>query len=386
MSSRNPSLFTVLFFCLALFLPAALSGPARAAQKGAAMPPPLVTVAPVTEAEVNPPVEYVARVEALRAVDLRARVEGELEKVRFEEGATVKAGDLLYVIEQATYRAEADAARARAAQARATLDKAEKYVKRLESVRSGGVSATDLETAQSDVAQSRAAFQAAEADLVQSEINLGYTTIAAPIAGRIGKNVYSRGNLVGPDSGALARIVQVDPIRVVFSVSENDLPAMIRKRRSMSEEELALSGVIRLRLPDGTAYPKIGRPDFMDNEVDPATGTIALRARFDNPEGLLVPGQYVTILISLSAPLRLPVVPQAAVLEDREGRYVFVVADDGRAVKRRIETGDPLGTVWAVKQGLTVGETIVVEGVQKVRPGQPIQPQSAGQTAKGAQR
>ena len=386
MARRNPMLFTVLFVYLSLSLPATAPGLARASQKRAAMPPPLVTVAPVAEAEINPPVEYVARVEALRAVDLRARVQGVLEQVRFEEGATVKAGDLLYVIEQATYRVEVNAARAKMAQARATLDKAEKYVKRLEAVRSGGVSATDLETAQSDVAQTLAALQAAEANLAQSEINLGYTTIAAPIAGRIGKNVYSRGNLVGPDCGALARIVQVDPIRVVFSVSENDLPAMILKRRSMNEEELALSGVIRLRLPDGAAYSLAGRPDFMDNEVDPATGTIALRVRFDNPDGLLVPGQYVTILISLSAPLQMPVVPQAAVLEDRGGRYVFVVADDGRAVKRRIETGDVLGTVWAVKQGLTVGETIVVEGVQKVRPGQPVQTQRAGQTAKGAQR
>ena len=362
----------------------AQSPKAGAAPSAARMPPPLVNVAPVVEQEVNPPSEFVGRVEALRAVDLRARVQGELERVHFEEGAKVKSGNLLYVIEQSTYRALADADAARVAQARATLEKAEKYLKRLETVRSGGVSATDIETAQSDVAQSRAALQAAEATLTQSEINLGYTTITAPISGRIGKNAYSRGNLVGPDCGALARIVQTDPIRVVFSVSENDLPAMQRKRRSMTEAELAQAGMIRLRLPNGEAYPLPGRPDFMDNEVDPTTGTIALRVQFDNPDGYLVPGQYVTVLVSLSNPVKMPVVPQSAVLEDREGRYVFVVEGDGRAVQRRIQTAETLGTVWAVKGGLSPGETIVVEGIQKVRPGQPVQPLPAGPDPKGA--
>ena len=370
----------------ALHFPPTGPGPARASEKRAAMPPPLVTVAPVAEAEINPPAEYVGRIEALRAVNLRARVAGVLEERHFEEGATVQRGALLYRIEPAAYAAQVAVDRARVAQARATLDKAEKYLRRLETVRSGGVSATDIEMAQGDVAQGRAALQAAEATLAQSEINLGYTTITAPISGRIGKTVYSRGNLVGPESGALARIVQVDPIRVVFSVSENDLPAMMRKRRSMSETELARAGVIRLRLPDGQDYPLAGRPDFMNIEVDPATGTIALRSRFDNPDGFLVPGQYVTVLVSLSNPVKMPVVPQAAVLEDREGRYVFVVEGDGRAVQRRIETVETIGTVWAVKSGLVAGETIVVEGIQKVRPGQPVQPLTAGPDGKGSAR
>ena len=365
--------------------PAAAQSPKAGAGAAAArMPPPLVSVAPVEERAVNPPAEYVGRVEALRAVNLRARVAGVLEERHFEEGATVQRGALLYRIEPAAYAAQVAVDRARVAQARATLDKAERYLRRLETVRSGGVSATDIETAQSDVAQSRAALQAAEATLTQSEINLGYTTITAPISGRIGKTVYSRGNLVGPESGALARIVQTDPIRVVFSVSENDLPAMQRKRRSMSETELAQAGLIRLRLPNGEAYPLAGRPDFMSIEVDPTTGTIALRAKFDNPDGFLVPGQYVTVLVSLSNPVKMPVVPQSAVLEDREGRYVFVVEGDGRAVQRRIETAETLGTVWAIRSGLKAGDTIVVEGIQKVRPGQPVKPLPAGQGPKGA--
>jgi RND family efflux transporter MFP subunit len=370
----------------ALYSPPTGPGPARASEKRAAMPPPLVTVAPVVEAEINPPAEYVGRIEALRAVNLRARVAGVLEERHFEEGATVQRGALLYRIEPAAYAAQVAVDRARVAQARATLDKAERYLRRLETVRSGGVSATDIETAQSDVAQSRAALQAAEATLTQSEINLGYTTITAPISGRIGKTVYSRGNIVGPESGALARIVQTDPIRVVFSASENDLPAMQRKRRSMSEAELAQAGLIRLRLPNGEAYPLAGRPDFMNIEVDPTTGTIALRAKFDNPDGFLVPGQYVTVLVSLSNPVKMPVVPQAAVLEDREGRYVFVVEGDGRAVQRRIETAETIGTVWAVKNGLVAGETIVVEGIQKVHPGQPVQQLTAGPGGKGSAR
>lgn len=371
--------FLITFLCLLLFHGKAAAKPSS----GAPTPAPAVTVAHITAKEVNPPAEFVGRIEAVQAVDLRARVRGYLKEARFQEGAYVHAGDLLYVIDQADYQARVAADEAAVAKARANLDKADKYLKRLQTVRSGGVSATDLENAESDVAQNRAALQEAEAMLSQSRINLGYTTITAPISGRIGKNAYAKGSLVGTNSEALARIVQVDPIRAVFSISENQLPEMQREALAKPAEELKKSRVIQLRLPNGEVYPRAGRPDFMDNEVDTSTGTIAFRAVFDNPDGYLVPGQYVTVLLSMTNPEKMPVVPQAAVLEDREGRYVFVVGPDNKVQQRRIETGETLGTEWAVESGLVVGETIVVQGIQQVRPGLEVRPMAAGQDKEG---
>lgn len=345
--------------------------------------PPAVGVLTVTEMEVNPPDEYVGRVEAIQSVDLRARVEGFLEQVAFREGGEVREGDLLYLIEQAPYKARVSQSKAKVAEAEATLTKARQYLKRLKAVRSGGVSATDMDTAVSAELQAKAQLQEAQAALEQAELDIGYTTITAPIGGRIGRTAYTKGNLVEPASGALARIVQMDPIRVVYSLSERNFLAAraARNNGNGSGEDCRL--VPRLELPDGTAYPAAGRIDFVDNQVDAATGTIAVRAAFDNPDGVLLPGQYVTVLVACREGKRLPVVPQAAVQEDREGRYVFVVDAENRVQQRRIKTGGTLDTRWAVEEGLTAGETIIVQGVQKVAPGQVVEPVPDGEQPAG---
>jgi membrane fusion protein (multidrug efflux system) len=329
----------------------------------------MVTVEAVTEQEVNPPSDYVGRVEAIQAVDLRARVEGFIEHVKFQEGGKVKAGDILYLIEQAPYKAKVNEAAAKVADAEASLTVARQYLRRLQSVRSGGVSATDLEAAVSTELKAKALLQQAQASLEQSELDLGYTVIKAPISGRIGRTTYTKGNLVGPASEALARIVQLDPIRVVYSMSENDLVSDRLAREGGCAEVPENRIVPRLQMPDGQMYPAAGRLDFVDNQVDADTGTIAVRAVFDNPEGILLPGQYVNVLISCSEGKRLPIVPQSAVQEDRKGRYVFVVDAENRVQQRRITTGAAIGTNWAVESGLMTGETIIVQGVQKVSPG-----------------
>jgi len=334
-------------------------------------PPPAVTVIHVAEEEVNPPAEYVGRVEAVQAVDLRARVEGFLDEVRFREGAEVREGDVLYVIEQAPYRARVAEARGRAARADAALTSARQYLDRLRTVRPGGVPATDIDTALGVKLQAEAELQEAMAALDRAELDLGYTVVTAPIRGRIGRTAFTRGNLVGPDSGPLARIVQMDPIRVVYSVSESDI-AGPERIRTPGREDCRL--VPRLRLPCGEIYGEAGSLDFVDNEVDPDTGTVAVRAAFANPEGLLIPGQYVTVLVSCGEGPRLPVVPQSAVQEDRLGRSVFVVDAEGTVEQRRITTGAAIGTAWAVESGLAPGETVIVQGIQKVTPGQTVRP------------
>jgi membrane fusion protein (multidrug efflux system) len=372
----GPFLFGVVVLSLAAAATAAPPGPGQGR-------PPVVRVLAVTEAEVNPPTEHVGRVEAIQAVDLRARVQGYLEAVKFNEGSDVRARDLLFTIEQAPYLASVNAARAKVASAQAALTNASQYLRRLQAVRSGGVSATDLEAAVSNELKAQALLQEAEASLEQAELDLGYTIIKAPISGRIGRTVFTKGNLVGPDSGALARIVQIDPIRVVYSVSENDYADVKTSHQEMTPEQLRQELVPRLKLSNGELYPGAGKLAFADNEVDADTGTIAVWAEFENPHGILLPGQYVTVLLSLSNPRRLPVVPQSAVQEDREGRYVFVVDGDNKVQQRRITTGAVVGVNWAVEAGLMVGETVIVQGVQKVRPGQVVETVFEGMQKRG---
>jgi RND family efflux transporter MFP subunit len=335
-------------------------------------PPPLVTVATVIEQDVNPPAEYVGHVEAVQSVDLRARVEGFLERVDFKEGSDVQAGNLLYVIEQAPYQARVNAEKASLAQAEAILTKARQYLHRAQTVRSGGVSATDLENAVAEELRAKAQFEEVKANLQIAQINLGYTAIKAPISGRIGRTAFTIGNLVGPNSGALARIVQSDPIRVVYSISENDLAAINMALKDADRGKNHPMLMPQIKLAGGQILETKGHVDFVDNTVDVSTGTIAVRALFKNPKGTMIPGQYVTVLVARSEPKPMPVVPQAAVLEDHDGRYVLLVDDRNQVAVRRVKTGSVVGASWAVESGLAVNERVIVEGVQKVRPGQTV--------------
>jgi RND family efflux transporter MFP subunit len=360
-------------FLLSMLLILVLSVDVNAESPGPkAGPPPLVTVATVIEQDVNPPLEYVGHVEAIQSVDLRARVEGFLEDVNFKEGSDVHAGDLLYVIEQAPYLARVDADKASLAQAEAILTKARQYLHRAQTVRSGGVSATDLDNAVAEEVRAKAQLEQARANLEIAQINLSYTTIRAPIGGRIGRTAFTKGNLVEPGSGALARIVQLDPIRVVYSISENDLPDINMAFKDAGRGKNHPMLMPRIKLAGGQILKTAGHVDFVDNTVDVSTGTIAVRALFKNPEGTLLPGQYVTVLVARSEPKPMPVVPQAAVLEDHDGRYVLLVDDQNRVAMRRVKTGPVIGVNWAVESGLSVNERVIVEGVQKVRPGQAV--------------
>lgn len=367
--------FVVLFFSMLLLL--ALSCGVNAAPAGLGGPPPLVTVATVIEQDVNPPAEYVGHVEAIQSVDLRARVEGVLEQVNFKEGSDVHGGDLLYVIEQAPYQARVDAAKASLAQAEAILTKARQYLHRVQTVRSGGISASDLDNAVAEELRAKAQFEQAKADLQLSQINLGYTSIRAPISGRIGRTAFTKGNLVGPNSGTLSRIVQLDPVRVVYSISENDLSAInvaLKDANGGKNHPMLMS---RIKLAGDQVLETKGHVDFVENTVDVSTGTIAVRALFINPIGTLIPGQYVTVLVAQSEPNPIPVVPQAAVLEDHDGRYVLLVDDQNRVAVRRVKTGPVVGANWAIESGLSANERVIVEGVQKVRPGQIVKTDSA---------
>lgn len=334
-----------------------------------------VGVVTVRVKDVNPATEYVGHVEAMQTVDLRARVEGFLQEVRFREGARVRAGDVLYVIEQDLYKARVEASKAQVAQAEAALERAERYLKRLQSARAESVPATDMDNAVAARAEAAARLQAAKAQLAIDQLQLSYTVVTSPIAGRIGRTAYTVGNLLGPSSGVLARIVQEDPIRVVYAVSENDVAAVQAALREASSGKKNRVLAPSLRLLDGTVYGSTGTVQFVDNQVDPSTGTIAVRAVFSNPDGLLIPGQYVTVLVKARDPNPLPVVPQSAVLVDQKGHYVLIVDASGTVAARHISLGPALGTEWAVTSGLAEGEKVIVQGLQKVRPGQTVRPE-----------
>jgi membrane fusion protein, multidrug efflux system len=351
-------------------------------------PPPAVTVTAVRSAAISDSTEYVGRTESVSYVDLRARVSGFLTRRSFEEGSNVREGDLLYVIEQEPYQAAVDIAEASVAQTEATLENAEKYLERLNSVKdSGGASHVNIDAAQRTVLETRALLQERRARLVQAKLNLAYTEAQAPSSGRIGRTAIHVGNLVGPDSGVLATLMKLDPMWVSFPISERDYLALqegVSAGRSSGQGIPSL--IPSLRLVDGSAFPHQGRIDFQDIRVDRGTGTIMLRATFPNPRLLLRPGQFVTVIQTERSTRSRLVVPQAAVQRDQVGAFVMTVDAQNLAVMRRISLGEESGIEWIVLQGLQEGELVISDGLQKVTPGQPVRPvQATPETSGGEQ-
>jgi membrane fusion protein, multidrug efflux system len=360
-------------------------------QQQAAVPPPpapSVTVTLVRAAAISDSTEYIGRTESVSYVDLRARVSGFLIKQNFEEGSNVREGDLLYLIEQETYQAAVDIAQASVAQTDATLENADKYLGRLNTVKdSGGTSQTNIETAERTVLETRALLQERRARLVQAKLNLTYTEIRAPISGRIGRTAIHVGNLVGPESGVLATIVRLHPMWVSFPISERDyLGLQERVSAGRNSGQVIPSLIPTLRLVDGSTYPHRGQIDFQDNRIDRATGTIMLRATFPNPQLLLRPGQFVTLVQTERGTRRRLLIPQAAVQRDQVGAFVMTVDAQNTALIRRITLGEESGTEWIVTQGLQEGEPVISEGLQKVTPGQPVNPvRATPESAQGGQ-
>jgi membrane fusion protein (multidrug efflux system) len=333
-------------------------------------PPPGVLVAKVAMRQLSETVEYVGQTVAVNDVSLRAQVSGYLLERKFDEGQNVEQGAELFVIDPALYQAGVAAAEGAVAQAGAAVARAEKDVKRYQAlIEKQSVSQQQLDDAQSELLQASANLKTAEAQRQKARIDLSHTVIKAPIAGRIGRAAASAGDLVTPQAGELARLVELDPIYANFSVSERDVIAA-KRRYQAGNAGLDLQRIeVRLRLPDGSAYEHVGRLDFIDNVVDRKTGTIVLRARFDNPQRLLVPGLYVSTMLGREETTDRLVIPQSAVQEDQAGEFVMVVSPDSEVELRRITTGQAYAGELVVDSGLEPDEQVIVEGIQKVRPG-----------------
>ncbi len=335
-----------------------------------APPPSVIAVA----AEVKPiesQLDFVGRVVAIDRVELRARVQGFLKERSFTEGQPVAAGDVLFQIEPDQYQAVVEQRKADVAKALADAENADAQFRRgQELVKSNNIAKSRVDELKAAASIAEAGIAQAKAALNAAELDLGYTRISAPVAGRIGRASYTVGNLVGPDSGPLATIVSRDPIYVDFPLTQRQL---LEARRDLQDKGVDPAGVVvKVRLPDASLYGHTGKINFVDVTTDPGTDSVTLRAQFPNPDGILVDGQYVGVALQSGEPESAIVVPQSALQIDQQGVFVLIVDADNKAQVRRVEVGEIHGMVTSVTTGLKAGELVITQGVQKVRPGQVV--------------
>ncbi|MGN6583093.1 MAG: efflux RND transporter periplasmic adaptor subunit, partial [Rhizobiaceae bacterium] len=369
--SSSPPLLILLAIGAAFFPTMAL------AQQQPSGPPPSVTVVKVAKENVTPTYTTIGRVQAIQSVQIHALVQGILQQVAFQEGSDVKEGQLLFVIQPDIYQAQVKSAEAALAKAQAALKNDQLTVARDQDlVKRGATPQATLDEAIATRDADQANVEAAQAQIETAEINLGYTRIKAPISGRIGAAAVTKGNLVDSTTGALATLVQLDPIRVVFSVDQSRL-VTAEQKRGTSVQQLTQEFLPRIQLSNGTMYGQTGKLAFVSNQVDQSTGTIPIYAEFANPKKLLLPGQYVNIVIRPSKPDEELVVPITAVQQDNQGKFVLVVGPDKKVSEQRIQATRQTGQNWIVQSGLKEGQTVIVQGVQKARAGQVVNPQPA---------
>jgi membrane fusion protein, multidrug efflux system len=351
-------------------------------------PPPEVGVFTVQPAEIPLPVEYAARVAGFRDVEIRARVSGLLLSREFEEGARVNENQVLFRIDPATYQVALSRAEAQAQQGQATLRQAEDNFRRIDELFRRGV-ATDKQRDDALAArdQARASVQLAEAEIESAKLNLGYTTITAPVGGVTALLSPPVGTLVQAQQTLLATVTQLDPAYVNFSFTDEEgqqFRELNQKRaKPISEKDLTAE----LHYGNGTTYPQVGRIDTSARRVDPQTGTIQARAIFPNPDGALLPGQFVRVVIRGVTLPEAIVIPNQAIVQGPQGPSVYVVGENGNAQVRTIRVGQQVEGGGVVQNGLQAGDRVVVEGIIRVRPGAPVKPvpvTPAPQTAQAA--
>lgn len=331
-----------------------------------------VEVAYATEGDYYPKTESVGRVEAKYSVDVVARINGWLQKRYFKEGAFVKKGQTLFLIQPNEYQIAVQQAEAAVRQSEAALINAEKeLVRAKELVKNDFVSKSYYDNALATRDQNRATLDVNKANLAAAKLNLSYTKITSPVDGRVGKILITEGNLVNSQSGTLARIVSTSPIYVYFTIKSEDYIAYRRYRLENKDKKRAGMDV-QIRLSDGTQYKEQGKMEFMNNEVDQTAGTISLRATFQNKDNLLVPGDFVNVTATAKEPVKVVLVPQIAVSDSTEGTYVWVVDENKQAQQKFIKIDKQEGDCWIVTEGLQPGEMVIESGFQMIRAGSPV--------------
>lgn len=317
--------------------------------------------------------EYVGRIRARQFVEVRARVEGYLENMLFEEGKRVERNQPLFIINRAQYKARADKADAQLKKDLAQEAKAERDVQRLRPLYvQKAASQLDLDNAIAAYESARASVAMSRADLAQANLELGYTTVRSPISGYISERYVDIGTLVGPGAKSLlATVVESDVVLVDFSLTAQDYLRSLQRNVKLGEKDTSRSWQpnITVTLADNSIYPIRGLVDFAEPQVDPKTGTFSVRAELANPERKLLPGQFTKVKLLLDVRENAVVVPAKAVVIEKGGAYVYVVRRDSTAEKRFIEIGPEVGNQVVVERGLGRGETVVTEGYHKITPG-----------------
>jgi multidrug efflux system membrane fusion protein len=345
---------------------------AKPAQKD----PPSVLVAEVTRKKVPVMAEFVGDTTAVKSVDIRARVEGYLEERRFTEGDDVKTGDVLYVLDQRPFQSALDEAEGQLAKDKATLAYAQRELKRYRTlVEKGDVSRETFSKVQTNAETAAADVEADEAAVKEAALNLSYATISAPFDGRIGQTLVNEGNLVSAQNTKLTTLVQLDPIYAVFNPSDEDLAKTAGFQAGGAALPAAAAPLpVDLILPGKTLYAHQGTLDFVNNEVDPKTGTLTMRATFPNPDNRLLPGEFVRVQVHVAEDADALLIPQDGIAEDQEGRFAWVVDGSNKVQQRPVTTGPSYGSLQLIQQGLEPGERVVVSGLQDLQPGMTVAP------------
>ncbi len=341
--------------------------------------PPDVRITVLQPEDVPVAVTMVGRVVSDSSVTLVARVTGQLREMPFTNGGMVKAGDVLFRIDPAEYQANLDSALARVAQAEAKLAKTESDLQRVEKLfKSGGLPQQEFDDARTAQLAATADLRTAQAAATTARLTLGYTTITAPFSGRVGQSPVSVGALVSPQSGALLTLDQIDPIAVNFTVSEESLLSL---RAGVTEGRVVSVGidhfVVSATLLDGSVYEHQGKISFGDIRFHPETGSAQAQAKFPNPEGKLLPGQFARVSISGLTRKAALLVPQGAVVQSPTGASVYVVGADDTVETRNVKLGEWTDSRWRITDGLKPGDRVVVAGIQKVRAGLKVHPVAA---------
>lgn len=348
-------------------------------------PPPEVTVVTLAPETVTLKRELPGRVSPYLVAEIRPQVSGIVRKRTFEEGARVAAGEILYRLEDSTYRADAESARAELARAEATLVAARATSRRIaELVDTGAVSRQDRDTAVAELGEAEAGVGAARAALARAEVVLGYTRIASPIAGRIGKSSVTQGALVTANQAeALATVQQLDPVYVDLSQSSSEWLAL-RKEIAAGTLESTRELPVVILLEDGTTYDERGKLVFADVSVDPATGSTLLRVVVPNSSMLLLPGMFVRAVIGTGTRSNAILAPQQGIQRDPGGKaFALVAGRDGKVARREVRVSSTVGDQWLVEDGLAAGDRVIVEGLQKVQPGAEVKAVERGAGAAG---
>ncbi|NDV12036.1 efflux RND transporter periplasmic adaptor subunit [Crenobacter caeni] len=337
-----------------------------------------VSVVAIQPHDVPMTFEYAGQAAGFREVQVRSRVEGILLHRNFVEGRRVKQGETLFEIEPATYVAAVDQAKATLAVREADFNQAKRtYDRVLPLFKENAVSQQDRDNALGAYEAAKAAVEAARAQLKQAQINLGYTKVSAPISGLTSLDIVSEGSLVSPNS-MLTRISQLDPIYVNFSFSDNEAQKLRKDIDAGRIRIPANNGYqVEVKMADGSMFSQVGKINFSDNVVNPDTGTISNRAQFANPQAMLLPGQFVRVILKGAERVNAITVPQVAVLTTQQGKMVWTVNKDGKAEPRPVEVIDTLDKDFVIGAGLAAGDRVIVDNILKLRPGVPLAPKAA---------